>query len=133
MESQTPPERLHWERRWQETVWERAEAAQWLPLASCSPHPLVVVTAWNPGGSQLPLAVNQARDVVLRDELVALGLVPIRARGRSPAGDSYEDGWQIPHQPPRTVTLLRRYGQLAGWVTDATGCRYQWSTTTPSR
>lgn len=122
----TDNERERWIQRWHDTVWERFADDGWSRLAATSFDPLVVVTAWNPGGHRLPNAVNQARDVVLRTELHALGCTLLRARGRSPDGLWYEDGWQIPHVPSRTHRLLRRYGQLAGWVTDANGAHYHW-------
>jgi hypothetical protein len=126
MNNTTENDRARWEARWRTTVWEWAAAGQWLPLASMSASPLVVVTAWNPDGQLLPEAINRARDVMLLAELRALGCDPLRARGRSPDGTWHEDGWQIPHVPVRTLMLLRRYGQIAGWVTDADGAHYHW-------
>lgn len=124
---------LRWESLWRDTLWERFDDGRWSPLEARSAVPLVVVTAWNPGGLRLSGAVNQARDAVFQGELCALGLVPRRARGRSPSGDWYEDGWQIPHVQARTDQLLRRYGQIAGWVTDATGAHLHWSAVAPPR
>jgi hypothetical protein len=126
MSNTTDNDRAQWVARWRDTVWERLESGHWSLLATTSSVPLVVVTAWNPGGRQLPDAINQARDLVLQMEIKALGCAPLRARGRSPDGMWREDGWQIPHSPARSLTLLHRYGQLAGWVTDADGARYLW-------
>lgn len=117
-----------WEARWHATVWEgQDEAGRWTPIAPCSAEPLVVLSAWNPGGGRLPLAVNLARDALLLAELRALGLSPVRARGRSPDHAWCEEGWRIADLPARTAQLLRRYGQLAGWVTGPAGPRYAWS------
>ena len=141
MSSITENDRVRWESLWRNTLWERAEAGHWSPITTTSPDPLVVLTARNPGGLRLPILVNQAREVVLQAELSALGCTPQRARGRSPDGtwceedwceedwceDAWcEDGWQIPHALPRTRVLLCRYGQLAGWVTDADGAHLVW-------
>ncbi|HEX3132308.1 MAG TPA: DUF3293 domain-containing protein [Planctomycetota bacterium] len=87
----------------------------------------MVLSAWNPAGQRLPIAVNQARDVVLQAELQAMGLTQVRARGRNPDGSWCEDGWQLPYEPMQAARLLRRYGQLAAWVTDAAGARYHWA------
>ena len=92
-----------------------------------------MVSAWNPGVHRLPTSVNQARDAGLVAELQALGCTPLRARGRCPEGRWHEDGWQIPHTPLRSILVLRRYGQIAGWVTDADGSHYQWSEDPPAR
>lgn len=124
-------DRLHWESLWQGTLWERFDDGCWSPLEPRSAVPLVVITAWNPGGLRLPGAVNQARDVVLHGELCALGLIARRARGRSPSADWCEDGWQIPHELARTTELLCRYGQIAGWVTDPAGAHLHWSGVVP--
>ena len=126
MHHRTPPDRRAWEKLWDGTVWEVEEHGHWSPLETRTGTPLVVVTAWNPGGMLLPVAVNQARDVVLRAELLALGLRARRARGRSRTGDWHEEGWQIPHADERTVGLLRRYGQLAGWISATAGASYRW-------
>lgn len=85
----------------------------------------LVITAWNPGSRHLPLHVNEARDAVLKAELDALALETVRAKGRS--GDWYEMGWLIEHQPARSLHLLRRYGQLAGFVFSAEGRALLWS------
>lgn len=126
MSSNPDNDRAGWERLWRDTLWESAADGQWSPLARTSPTPLVVVTAWNPGGRRLPRAVNDARDAVLLAELRTRGWTPLRARGRSADHGWCEEGWQIPHLPSHTRMLLRRYGQLAGWVTDAPGDRYHW-------
>lgn len=133
MHRRTPPDRRSWETLWDGTVWETLKYGRWSPLESTSSIPLVVVTAWNPAGSLLPMSVNQARDAVLHAELLALGLKPCRARGRSASGDWHEDGWQIPHAVERTRALLRRHGQLAGWVTDEKGASYLWWDADPAK
>lgn len=99
-----------------------------MPLPDSSPVPLVVVSAWNPGGARLDAAINQARDRVLLDELEAWGLSPQRARGRSADGLWSEDGWLLEHLVARTTAILRRYGQIAGWVTGPGGSSYHWAT-----
>jgi hypothetical protein len=132
MHRRTPPDRRSWETLWDGTVWEKEEHGRWLPLGTASSVPLVMVTAWNPSGALLPLVVNQARDAVLHAEMLALDLAPIRARGRSAAGDWHEEGWLIPHAAERTRALLRRYGQFAGWITGKEGAGYLWSDADPT-
>lgn len=120
-------ERRAWEERWHGTIWEGLDGGGWLELPTTSPGPQVVISAWNPLGMRLPQPVNRARDALLMGELQARGLSARRARGRSPDGAWWEDGWQIAHEADRTQLLVRRYGQLAGWVTDAGGARFHWA------
>ena len=133
MHRRTPSDHRSWEMLWDGTIWETQEHGRWSPLGTTSRLPLVVVTAWNPAGSLLPLAVNQARDAVLHAELLALGLAPCRSRGRSAAGGWHEEGWQVPHALERTLALLHRYGQIAGWVTELAGASYFWVDADPAR
>jgi hypothetical protein len=119
-------DRRRWTECWRHTVWERAADSRWLALEEHSHDALVIVSAWNPGGRRLPEAVNRARDGVLHQELLAIGLRPLRVRGRSPDHSWCEEGWRFAHLPARTGALLRRYGQLAGWITEPAGCRYVW-------
>ena len=86
-----------------------------------------VITAWNPAGARLPPAVNAARDAVLRAELAAYELAPLRVRGRSPDGSWYEDGWLFAHDAERTRRLLRRWHQLAGYLLDRGGRSLLWT------
>lgn len=121
-------ERDHYEQLWRNTLWERLDGDCWLPLPSSSAVACVVISAWNPCGRSIPLEVNRARDRILHGELAALGLSPIRARGRSPDGHWSEEGWQIVHEATRSSVLLCRYGQIAGWVTGPDGPSYHWAT-----
>ncbi len=89
--------------------------------------PGLVLSAWNPQGEPLPAAVNQARDTVLYAELRARDCAALRARGRSPDGSWTEDGWLIPHERERSLLLLRRYGQLAGYVFGPDGRGLLWA------
>lgn len=123
------PDQAFWTKRWRGTVWELANGDHWLPLGTPS-EALVVVSAWNPGSLRLAEAINQARDGVLAAELRALGLAPVRARGRSADRAWCEEGWLIAHLPTRTTGLLQRYGQIAGWVTEPLGSRYVWANPT---
>jgi Protein of unknown function (DUF3293) len=120
-------EQLGWEERWRNTLWEVLREQVWHPLPVFSARPQMVLSAWNPAGRRLPITVNQARDVVLQLELQAMGLTHARARGRHPDGSWSEDGWQLPYEPMLANRLLRRYGQLAAWVTDADGAHYHWT------
>ncbi len=86
-----------------------------------------VITAWNPAGTKLPPAVNDARDDLLRAELAAYGLAPLRVRGNAADGSWYEDGWLVPHDDQRTLRLLRRWHQLAAYLLDRTGRSLLWS------
>lgn len=124
----SPAERRYFEDLWQNTRWEHLVDSTWMPLPNSSPVPLIVVSAWNPGSARLDAAINHARDRVLLGELEALGLSPQRARGRNPDGLWSEDGWLIEHLVARTTEILRRYGQIAGWVTGPGGSSYQWAT-----
>lgn len=101
----------------------------WEPLTALPPpHAAgLVLTAWNPGSRALPAAVNRARDALLRAELAALELAPLRARGRDAAATWIEDGWLIPHVHARSLQLLRRYEQVAGYVFAARGRGLLWS------
>lgn len=119
-------ERRRWTDLWRHTVWEWAADNTWQPVEHHSADALVVISAWNPGGVRLPEAVNRARDHLLHQELLALGLSPRRVRGRSPDHSWCEEAWQIAHAADRTAHLLGRYGQIAGWLTEPAGWRYVW-------
>lgn len=54
-----------------------------------------VVTAWNPGDYRPTRADNDAADERLRVELVARGLVPVRAIGADPDSDHFEESWAV--------------------------------------
>ncbi len=102
--------------------------AQWtaldrLPTAQA---PGLIITAWNPCSRRLPVAVNAARDDLLRHELAALHLPPLRVRGHDAARTWVEDGWLIPHQRARSLRLLRRYEQAAGYLVSPEGRRLLW-------
>ena len=91
-----------------------------------APAPGLIITAWNPFSRRLPPAVNAARDHLLRSELAALRLAPLRARGHDEARTWVEDGWLIPHQAERSLGLLRRYEQAAGYIVSPDGRRLLW-------
>ena len=88
--------------------------------------PGLILTAWNPFSRALPAAVNTARDQVLRSELAALRLAPLRARGHDVARTWVEDGWLIPHERERSLRLLRRYEQAAGYIVSPAGRGLIW-------
>jgi hypothetical protein len=103
-------------------------AAKWLSLDDApTPHFGLIVTAWNPASRRLPDDVNARRDRLLRAELDALGVGALRARGTSADGTWFEDGWLIAHEAHRSLSLLRRYGQLAGFVFSAEGRGLLWA------
>jgi hypothetical protein len=121
------PERARWRDTWRTTVCEAALDGGWLDLAhALASGPTLLITAWNPDGAALAPAVNQRRDAVLHDELSARGLSPRRARGRDPGGSWSEDGWAVPCDREAAVELLRRFGQLAGFVFDRGGRGLLW-------
>ncbi len=123
------PDRSHLVATYRDTRCELACAGGWQALDRLDAQaPGLVLTAWNPDGAPLPPAVNRARDAVLRAELDARNCAPLRARGRSADGAWFEDGWLIPHLPERSLLLLRRYGQLAGFVFGPGGRRLLWAT-----
>jgi hypothetical protein len=113
-------QRRHWRTRWGTTRWQLAQAdGGWLELPGAlatGSGALFALSAWNPGSVPLPVAVNRARDALLRDELQARGEHPRRMRGGDPQAGWWEEGWLVGHQPARDAALLRRYGQLAGLV-----------------
>ncbi len=110
---------------WHETVLEFLDGAAWAPLLTLSP--VTVLTAWNPHGRTLPESVNLGRDRVLRAELQARGLEPVRTRGSAPDHASHEDGWMIDDDPDLAVSLLRRYGQLAAFRCDGGDREVLWA------
>ena len=69
-----------------------------LPTAQA---PGLIITAWNPFSRRLPTTVNAARDHV-------------------------EEGWLIPHAAERSLRLLRRYEQAAGYLISPDGRRLLW-------
>jgi hypothetical protein len=110
-------QREQWRSTWRATLCETRIDQGWAPCGrAAKPDPAFIITAWNPTSRPLPEPVNAARDGVLREELAALGWSPQRARGRSGSGDWHEDGWLVPYDDRVAVHLLRRYGQLAGFV-----------------
>ena len=74
----------------------------------------------------MPDALNQARDVLLAEELYAWDVHPQRVRGGDDASGWWEDFWLIPHRPDRSVRLLQRYGQFAGLVITGSLGRLLW-------
>lgn len=127
MTGMTRGERNDWKECWHDTRWEVYQDGAWQSLPPISVHPLMVLSAWNPGSRRLPIRVNEARDKVLQAELLAMGISHVRARGRSPDGSWCEDGWQVPYESMLAEQLLRRHGQLAAWITDAGGAYYHWT------
>jgi hypothetical protein len=117
---------------WQGTVWERLEGTAWIQIGDRADETLIIISAWNPAGRLLPISVNQARDAVLLAELTEMGLSPRRVRGRSPDHAWSEECWQIAHAAGRSNRLLRRYGQIAGWITAPMGARYCWAEPHPA-
>jgi hypothetical protein len=103
-----------------EQAWEALDR---LPDAQA---PGLIITAWNPFSRALPPTVNEARDRLLRAELAALRLAPLRARGHDVERTWVEDGWLIPHDRQRSLRLLRRYEQAAGYLVSSAGRRLLW-------
>lgn len=100
----------------------------WTPLERMpdAQAPGLILTAWNPFSRRLPAAVNAARDLLLRSELAALRLAPLRARGHDEARTWVEDGWLIPHDRQRSLRLIRRYEQAAGYILSPAGRGLLW-------
>lgn len=112
---------------WRATVWERPAEGGWTAPVAPTDDAWAAVSSYNPGARRLPAEVNRARDAVLGAELAALGLDPLRVRGRHPAGEWMEEAWLIPHLEPRTRGLLRRHGQLAAEVFAHGGRQWCWA------
>jgi hypothetical protein len=125
--------RAQLEARWHGTIWEARDGHGWHRLNDRSDTSLVVISAWNPLGERLPPVLNHARDRLLGTELAQAGIIACRARGCDASGVWCEEGWQIAHQPARTLCLLARYQQFAGWLTGPDGPSLVWSAVAPAR
>ena len=64
----------------------------------------VIVTAWNPAGRKLPLAVNQRRAERLAERLRGLRTLP----GANGEGRWHEDSLLVLTAPPRRIEALAR-------------------------
>ena len=87
---------------------------EWTSLDTVPSEPVLVICSANPDGRRASVAENIQHDSHLLRALIALSLRPIRARGRGP--ESVEEGWIIPHQPERSLALIRNFSQLAGII-----------------
>jgi hypothetical protein len=112
---------------WRNTLWEIWNGATWRPLPRCLPGTgYLLVSAYNPRGLLLGPIANRDRDLRLRDDLERLGILGLRARGRSAHGSWCEKGWLVPHAMPRSLLLLARHRQLAALLIDARGRHLVW-------
>jgi hypothetical protein len=79
--------------------------------------PVVVVTAWNPGGRRLRAEENGVRHHALVAELAARGLDRWPATGREVPGGHHEEGVALPGlTEPEATALGRRFGQAAVYL-----------------
>lgn len=73
-----------------------------------------VLTAWNPGAARPGRDANDEANQALYQELVAMGLTPIRARGSDPHSDHLEESWAVKGLTDHEAqTLGAKYGQIA--------------------
>lgn len=88
---------------------------------------VLIVTAYNPGSSQVPTRVNASADAALKAELDARGLRAIRATGSpsNPEANPWgaEPGWAVlgaPEQQSELIELAHEFGQnsVFVWTTD---------------
>jgi hypothetical protein len=98
----------------------------WIPFRP-APGTWLVITAANPWSLPVSAAINRARDGVLAAELSAQGLQAQRVRGQGADPDWHEDGWAIAHALPRSLNLLRRYHQAAGFVLSSEPRQILWA------
>lgn len=104
---------------WKEVVLEiNPDGRRWKPIPDDLGYIGLVITAWNAKAQLLPRLENDRRDGLLFSSLRRMNLVGIRARGSNPVGSWYEQGWLIRHEEERSIELLLRYEQLAGFIID---------------
>jgi hypothetical protein len=108
---------------WRDTrLLSAAGSNHWQPWAPEPGTTMLVITAWNPDACAASADDNARADARLHDDVSTLD--PQRIRG---AGDGWhEDGWAFPHEPGRSLALIRRHRQVAGWVVTAAGRRLLW-------
>ena len=104
-------ERAHLRVLWRDTRLLFADASgHWEPWVPEPGTTMLVITAWNPDAGNASAADNASADADLHADLA--DLIPQRIRG---AGDGWhEDGWAVPHDPARSLALIRRYRRLRG-------------------
>lgn len=107
-------------------VYELRLAGGWSAVPRRSQPALALITAWNPDGRARTQAWNRAADRQLRTVLARRGLRGIPARGRDAAASWCEPGWAIPHRRSTTLSLLRRFRQLAALVSAPHGLALLW-------
>lgn len=87
------------------------------PAPARPPRRFAVLTAWNPGGKNAPLAANKRRDAALRRRLDRAGLARFRVTGGSRDGSHREPGWGVAASPETARALCAEFRQLAYyWV-----------------
>lgn len=87
----------------------------------------VIVTAWNPAGTELCSDENVARNSGLRAAIRARGWRCLPAENRALDGSHVEPGFAILDVPPGEVGALAvRFGQGAVFVWDGREGRIMW-------
>ena len=83
---------------------------------------LHVITAWNPAEVRPTREANDHANDALRRDLVARGLVPMRALGSDPSSEHAEESWAVSNFSDCAARELgAKYGQVAVFrITSAT-------------
>jgi Protein of unknown function (DUF3293) len=92
----------------------RGQAGRW-PFASLDP--IVVLTAWDPGGARPGEGVNRRREAQLEAELLPVTRAMWPARGVDPATGARDEGVALQGMAEREArAIAARYGQDAVFV-----------------